>query len=566
MRYAAFILLGCLLFCDASGAGRRTVTLSISGPSTVCQGTSAAFHATLSGFTGTPTYRWMKNGLVVHSNARTPDSSVLETSILANGDVITCASEGATSNSLTVTISAPQTFSLGGIAPPMFQCSGTFITLTAESNLPATYAWKFNGTAIAGADSATHVVLASSLAQLQGFSVAGSCSAACVSNPNLTYSYAGYSFDLTASVTPAIAISASPGAALCSGTAVSFSATVTNGGTAPQYAWKLNGSTVSTASTYSESTPASGQQVDCVLASNATCATSTTATSNTLTLSVTPVGTIGLTISGPDTICQAGSAFFHAMPTNEGTATLTYQWQKNGVNVHSDIVTPDSSVYGSDRLTNGSVIDCIVSTNAACFTGPVTSNSLTIGVTQPQPFSVGLFAEGMFYCPGRPVIFNASASDPVSDYRWYENGTLISGATTSEYTLPAATLALLQGLSVSVDANGGCLTAYTATASESGHTFQQASYVVPSVAVSEASTMIGNAPQVTFTASDMYGGVSPGYLWQVNGVTVQQGGATYTPTGLTAGVSYQIVCTMTPSSDVCVNPSSVCVSLPYYSN
>lgn len=558
MRIAVYLLaLTCLSFTTF-----KPVSLTISGPNPVCQGTTPAFHATLSGFSGTPTYRWTKNGIVVHSNVRTPDSSVLEITVYQNGDVISCTAGGVTSNSITITVQAAQAFSLGGSVPGMFQCPGSFITLNAGGNLPCTFSWSQNGSSIPGADSSSHVVQVVSAAQLKAISVSASCTASCVTNPSQTFSFTNVgNINVPASVTPTIAITPSPGASVCAGGSVTFTSAITNGGTAPQYNWLLNGSPVSTASSWTQNSPVTGQTVSCNLFSNVSCATSSSVSSNVVTLAVTPVRTLGITIAGNDSVCQGGSAFFHATVTNSNGATINYQWQRNGVTVHSDIVTPDSSVYGTTRLQTGTVIDCIASTTAACFTGPVTSNNDTGVVQQPVAFTVGVVPEGMFYCPGHPVIFSAFASAPAS-YTWTENGTIISGATGSQYTLPAATLPLLQGIAVSANATGGgCLSNFTATATESGHTFQQAAYVVPSVTLNES-----GATPATFTAAGVNAGAAPVYLWQLNGVTVQQGGPSYTPAGVSPGTAYTIVCTMTPSQDVCVSPGSVCVSIPYYFN
>jgi uncharacterized protein YaiE (UPF0345 family) len=67
-----------------------------------------------------------------------------------------------------------------------------------------------------------------------------------------------------------------------------------NGGGSPVYQWKVNGANVGTgASTYSYR-PVNGDNVSCILTSNASCATISTATSNLLTVSLVTPSTVGL--------------------------------------------------------------------------------------------------------------------------------------------------------------------------------------------------------------------------------------------------------------------------------
>ncbi|MBI2057346.1 T9SS type A sorting domain-containing protein, partial [Candidatus Pacearchaeota archaeon] len=95
--------------------------------------------------------------------------------------------------------------------------------------------------------------------------------------------------NVTPSVTPSVLISASS-INICSGDQVIFTATPTNGGSSPSYQWKLNGGNVGTnSSTYSNSSLSNGDQVYCIMTSNANCANPTTATSNTITISVNPL-------------------------------------------------------------------------------------------------------------------------------------------------------------------------------------------------------------------------------------------------------------------------------------
>ena len=73
---------------------------------------------------------------------------------------------------------------------------------------------------------------------------------------------------------------------------------------------------------------------------------------------------------------------FTATPTNGGTAP-TYQWQKNGVNVGTN-----SSVY-TDTVSNGAVINCILTSNYPCPTGNPASDNVVMTVNKRINYWIG---------------------------------------------------------------------------------------------------------------------------------------------------------------------------------
>ncbi len=76
------------------------------------------------------------------------------------------------------------------------------------------------------------------------------------------------------------------------------------------------------------------------------------------------------------TICSGESVVFNATPTHGGAAP-SYQWKVNGNNVGTN-----NSSYTSTALTNGSVVTCVMISNAACAPpGSVTSNAITMTVS-----------------------------------------------------------------------------------------------------------------------------------------------------------------------------------------
>ncbi|MFC6877537.1 hypothetical protein, partial [Flavobacterium myungsuense] len=165
---------------------------------------------------------------------------------------------------------------------------------------------------------------------------------------------------VTMTVNPNLPASVSIGASattICPGTSVTFTATPTNGGTAPSYQWKLNGSNVgSNSANYTSTTLVNGNTVSVVMTSNATpCLTSSPATSNTVTMTVNPNLPASVSIeASATTICPGTSVTFTATPTNGGTSP-SYQWKLNGSNVGSN-----SATYTSTTLANGNTVSVVM--------------------------------------------------------------------------------------------------------------------------------------------------------------------------------------------------------------
>jgi hypothetical protein len=167
---------------------------------------------------------------------------------------------------------------------------------------------------------------------------------------------------------------------VCSGTAVNFTATPTNGGTTPTYQWKKNGVNITgaTSATYSLTAPANGDVITVVMTSNATCASTSTATSNAVTITVTTAVTPSVSIAANNTtVCSGTAVNFTATPTNGGT-TPTYQWKKNGVN----ITGATSATYSLTSPANGDVMTVVMTSNATCAsTSTATSNAVNLTVS-----------------------------------------------------------------------------------------------------------------------------------------------------------------------------------------
>ncbi len=235
--------------------------------------------------------------------------------------------------------------------------------------------------------------------------------------------------DILLPVSVTIGASANP---VCADHSVTFTATPINGGTSPTYQWKVNSATISgaTNSTFIYA-PSDGDQIYCVLTSNATCVSGNPATSNTITMSVTPSVPVSVTIGASATIVCAGTPVtFNAVAVNGG-ASPSYQWKINSVAISG--ATNSSFTY---TPLNGQQFTCVLTSSLTCVSGnPATSNIIAVTVNPLLTVGISITASSQTVCTGSAVTFTATpvngGSAPV--YQWQVNGTGV-GASSPTYT------------------------------------------------------------------------------------------------------------------------------------
>ena len=255
------------------------------------------------------------------------------------------------------------------------------------------------------------------------------------SNPAIIGSNNGVNIEITnASIAPAVSIAVTggynPG---CLGSSINFTATATNGGTAPIFQWKRNGVDVDTGKIYTTNSLADNDVITCSLVSNSTCATTTTALSNSITvvLASTLVPSVTIASNAADTICSGTAVVFTATPVNGGSTPL-YQWRKNGVNVGNG-----TAVYTAANLANGDTVTCTLTSSILCATPVSTlSNGLSFVVIPSIAPSVLISSSaGTGICSGTTVSFTATPSnggiDPI--FQWKKNGSNV-GTNSTVYT------------------------------------------------------------------------------------------------------------------------------------
>jgi hypothetical protein len=194
-------------------------------------------------------------------------------------------------------------------------CTGGSVTFTAtptNGGTTPTYQWKINGVNVTGQTVSTFTT--TTLNNGDVVTVTMSSNDPCA-NP---VTAASNPITITATaVVPSVSIISST-TSICSGASVTFTATPTNGGTAPTYQWKVNGVNMvgQTAATFTTTTLNNGDIVTVTMTSNDPCANPVAAYKQcdyyhcgvvVPSVSITPSTT---------SICSGGSVTFTATPIN----------------------------------------------------------------------------------------------------------------------------------------------------------------------------------------------------------------------------------------------------------
>ncbi len=326
--------------------------------------------------------------------------------------------------------------------------SATF-SVTASGNPALSYQWRRNGVAISGATSSSYVLDPTSAASDNGaqYSVVVSNIAGNVTSANAT---------LTVNVAPGITTQP---ASITVNAPNSATFTVVATGTAPlSYQWRRNGSNISgaTSASYVLNPTAgtdSGAQFSVVVTNAAGSVTSANAT---LTVNVAPSIT---TQPASVTVTAPTAAGFSVVAA--GTAPLSYQWRRNGVNIGG--ATSSSYVLNPTAVSDSGAQFSVVITNTV---GSVTSASatLTVNPTPSAPTITTQPANTTVTAPAAASFSVVAAGDAPLSYQWRRNGVDIGGATSTSYVLnPTAVIDSGSQFSVVVSNAIGSVTSANAT-------------------------------------------------------------------------------------------------------
>jgi sugar lactone lactonase YvrE len=319
-------------------------------------------------------------------------------------------------------------------------------------------------------------------------------------------------------VTPSIVIGVSPGAIVCAGSTVTYTASITGGGSTPSYQWYVNNSIVGSGTNTFSHIPANGDSVSCVLTSSISCASPVSTISNSIKMVVDPVVTpvIFITASPGDTACSGSLVTFNSVVTGGGSAPV-YHWFING----SPISAGSSYTYAP---ANKDSIRCVLTSSSTC-ASLAYSNTINMVVNPIVMPGISIApTPGDTVCAGTSVSYAAIITDGGSApcYKWYVNGSIV-GTSTSTFTYVPA-----NGDSVRCELTSSNPCASPAIISSKSVYMVANPIVVPSVAVSvtPGDTVCADISAL-FSAGITGGGSTPAYQWYVNGSATGAGLNTY---------------------------------------
>ena len=394
--------------------GSRPIILTQPSSQTKALGGSATFSVRV---TGEPpfTYQWRFNRQSISgaTNASYTVSSV-QTSHLGNYDVVISGQFGfATSTRALLATSSPSI-----VTQPQSQTvpagdNSTF-TAVASGTGPLSYQWRFNETAISGANSASYTVVSAQPAQAGNYQLVVT---------NLFGSSTSAVATLTVKFPPSI--TQQPASlTLNQGQAATFSVTA-KGVPTPSYQWRFNATTQDGETNASLTIPAV-QPTDAgaysVVVSNSE---GTTNSANaTLTVRVPPTIT---TQPRNLTVTEGESASFSVVAVGE--APLAYHWQFNGSNLPG--ATSPNFTIAAVQANQAGLYRAVVTNGFGAVTSAVANLTILLPLQiSQQPIS-------QVVTQGSRVTFSvevATSANAVS-YQWLLNDGLLLGATSRILTI-----------------------------------------------------------------------------------------------------------------------------------
>ena len=506
---------------------------------------------------GSVTLQWKANGVAIAG--ATNSSYTLTGAEAGKAITVTETAAGPTVTTASATSAATAAVAPGTLTAPTPTITGTAkvgSTLTAvpgtwaPAPVALTYQWKANSASISGATGSSYTPTATQLNQTITVTVTGS---------KVGYTAAGKTSAATAAVAPGTLTAPTP---TITGTAkVGSTLTAVPGTWAPSpvtltYQWKANNTSISgaTAASYVVAASLVGKTIT-VTVTGAKTGYTTTAKASASTVAV-----VAGTLTAPTPTITGTAKVGSVLTAHPGTwapspVTLTYQWKQNGIVISgaTGATYTVAAGYVGKKITvtvTGTKTGYTTTAKTSISTATVVAGTLTA----PTPTITGTVKVGSVLTAHS----GTWAPAPVTlSYQWKANGSNISGATHSTYTVAAS----LVGKKITVTVTG-TKTGYTTTAKTSAST-----------AVVAAGTLTAQVPSISGTAKvGKTLTANPGtwapapvtltYQWKANGINISGATAkTYVISSSVKGKKITVTVTGTKSGYTTVAKTSLSTAI-----
>jgi predicted glycoside hydrolase/deacetylase ChbG (UPF0249 family) len=315
------------------------------------------------------------------------------------------------------------------------------------------------------------------------------------------------------------------------------------------YVWKAAGSVITgaTASTYTLTQAEVGKAITVEISytdNEGTAETvASTATAAVANVNDDPTGSV--TITGTASEGEVLTANTSALADADGLGTLIYQWKADG----TDITGATASTYTLTQDEVGKTITVAVSYTDGQGTPESVLSSATTSVTNVNTLPTGNVAITGTATQGGTLTADTSALDDADglgtlSYQWKADGTDITGATASTYTLTQDEVGKVITVAVSYTDGEGTSESVLSTAS--------AAVTNTNDPVSGAVLITGTATQGQVLTADASGLSDPdgvgafSYVWKADGTPISGAtGSTYTLTQAEVGKTVTVTASYT---------------------
>ena len=493
----------------------------ITGNTSVCynRNTTLTANATPTPSDATLSYQWKKDGTAISGANAAEYTTENLTSNATYTCEITATQNGCTSAASTktvnVTVNNPRVLS-ATVAPESTEvCAGNPFTLNVNAEAtPAgatlSYQWKKNGTNISGATSATYTATPTSPSNDSYTCVVTATLNGCNSEP------------VNANASVNVIEAASVGTitvanqTICYGSSATLTANVSDNVGNLSYLWSTGESTA----TISVSPTSTTTYTVTVTASNDACSATGSKTATVTVLNPTVTFT---SLTGPEGVCNGGTAELTANASTTSPFSLQYSWNNGAFGTSN---TKSYTLTG----TGSRIITCkvkAISVSPACASDPV-EKTITVNIYNPSISNASIYPSTQAICAGNSTTLTATASaseGATLSYQWKKDGVDISGATSSTYNATEAGTYTC----VITATQGGCSKSATTTAA----TVTVSTPSVGTIALAGQTICSGENAMLNPTITGSEGTLS--YQWSTGGSDIPDAtSASYTTPNLTA--------------------------------